>query len=345
MTQTEHGVGVRELLRLDEVKKHYPVTSGLVMQKTVGLIKAVDGISLTIPEGETYSLVGESGCGKTTTSRMVLMVERPTEGEAFFQGKAMASFSRAETREFRASAKAVFQDPWSSLNPRMKVGAIISEPLVTNERVSRREVNSRISELLEVVGLHPAHADRYPHEFSGGQRQRIAIARALSTQPKLIVLDEPVSALDVSIRAQILNLLKELQSSQNLGYLLIAHNLATVRYMSHRVGVMYLGKIVEEGSPDDLFSNPLHPYTKALISASLPADPRRRREEMVLTGEVPSPLNPPSGCTFHTRCPFAMPHCAEETPVYESVEKGHKVACHLYSGKESVLPLRSSESA
>ena len=330
MMQTEHGAGTRELLRLDGVKKHYPVTTGLVLQRTIGQAKAVDGISLTLPEGETYSLVGESGCGKTTTSRIVLMVEQPTEGEAYFQGKSMARLTRSETREFRASAKAVFQDPWSSLNPRMRVGPIISEPLITQQRVSRKEVKSRLDDLLRVVGLHPFHGDRYPHEFSGGQRQRIAIARALSTQPKLIVLDEPVSALDVSIRAQILNLLKELQSSQGLSYLLIAHNLATVRYMSHRVGVMYLGKIVEESDPETIFSNPLHPYTKALISASLPADPRRQREEIVLPGEVPSPLNPPSGCTFHTRCPFATERCRTEIPEYRELEAGHNVACHLY---------------
>ena len=330
MTQTEHGAGTRELLRLEGVKKHYPVTSGLIMQRTIGVVKAVDGISLTIPEGQTYSLVGESGCGKTTTSRMVLMVESPTEGEAYFQGKSMGSLTRAETQEFRASAKAVFQDPWSSLNPRMRVASIISEPLTTHHRLTKQEVRDRVGELLEVVGLNAFHGQRYPHEFSGGQRQRIAIARALSTQPKLIVLDEPVSALDVSIRAQILNLLKELQASHGLSYLLIAHNLATVSYMSHRVGVMYLGKIVEEGSPDELFSNPLHPYTKALISASLPADPRRQREEMVLTGEVPSPLNPPSGCTFHTRCPFVMDRCRVEVPEYRETTPGHSVACHLY---------------
>jgi oligopeptide/dipeptide ABC transporter ATP-binding protein len=333
MTLTENGVGTRELLRLEGVKKHYPVTTGLVLQRTVGLVKAVDGISLTIPEGQTYSLVGESGCGKTTTSRMVLMVEPPTEGEAYFQGKSMGRLTRAETREFRASAKAVFQDPWSSLNPRMRVGSIISEPVITNQRVDRQEVKSQVSELLEVVGLHPFHAQRYPHEFSGGQRQRIAIARALSTRPKLMVLDEPVSALDVSIRAQILNLLKQLQETYNLSYLLIAHNLATVRYMSHRIGVMYLGKIVEEAPPDELFTNPLHPYTKALISASLPAHPRKQREEIELIGEVPSPLNPPSGCAFHPRCPVAMAHCSEQVPLYQSVDSEHKVACHLYSSK------------
>ena len=332
MIQTEHGAGTSELLRLEGIKKHYPVTTGLVLQRTIGQVKAVDGISFAIPEGQTYSLVGESGCGKTTTSRMVLMVEQPTEGEAYFQGKPMGRLTRAETQEFRASAKAVFQDPWSSLNPRMRVGSIISEPLITHQRLDRREVNSQVGELLGVVGLHPFHAQRYPHEFSGGQRQRIAIARALSTRPKLMVLDEPVSALDVSIRAQILNLLKQLQQTYNLSYLLIAHNLATVRYMSHRIGVMYLGKIVEEATPDELFTNPLHPYTKALISASLPAHPRKEREEIELIGEVPSPLNPPSGCAFHPRCPFAMAHCSERAPEYESVEGGHKVACHLYSG-------------
>ena len=332
MTQVETGAGTRELLRLEGIKKHYPVTTGLVLQRTIGQVKAVDGISLTIPEGQTYSLVGESGCGKTTTSRMVLMVEPPTEGEAYFQGKSMGRLSRAETQEFRASAKAVFQDPWSSLNPRMRVGSIISEPLITHQRLSRREVKSQVSELLEVVGLHPFHEQRYPHEFSGGQRQRIAIARALSTRPKLMVLDEPVSALDVSIRAQILNLLKELQQTYDLTYLLIAHNLATVRYMSHQIGVMYLGKIVEEAPPEELFTNPLHPYTKALISASLPAHPRQQRDEIELVGEVPSPLNPPSGCAFHPRCPFAMAHCSEQVPVYDNVGTGHKVACHLYSG-------------
>ena len=330
MAQTNGGSPGPELVRLEGIKKHYPVTTGLVLQRTVGTIKAVDGISLSILEGQTYSLVGESGCGKTTTSRMILMVEPPTEGKLYFQGKWMAEVNRSERQQFRASVQAVFQDPWSSLNPRMRVDSIISEPLTTHHRVTKKEVKSRVNELLEEVGLHPGHAQRYPHEFSGGQRQRIAIARALSTRPKLIVLDEPVSALDVSIRAQILNLLKELQESYDLSYLLIAHNLATVRYMSRQVGVMYLGKIVEEAPPRDLFTNPLHPYTKALISASLPADPRRQREDIVLTGEVPSPLNPPSGCTFHPRCPSVMDHCSIQVPEYREVEPGHKVSCHLY---------------
>ncbi|MCH8745511.1 MAG: ATP-binding cassette domain-containing protein [Chloroflexi bacterium] len=320
-----------ELVRLEGVKKHFPVTKGIVMRKTVGLVKAVDGISLVIPEGQTYSLVGESGCGKTTTSRMVLMSEPTTEGEIFFQGTSMQRFTGAEKQSFRASVQAVFQDPWSSLNPRMRVDSIIAEPIITHQQVTKQQVKAQVNELLEVVGLRSFHGERYPHEFSGGQRQRIAIARALSTRPKLIVLDEPVSALDVSIRAQILNLLKQLQETYHLSYLLIAHNLATVRYMSHRVGVMYLGKIVEEAHPTELFTNPLHPYTKALISASLPAHPRMQREEMVLTGEVPSPLNPPSGCSFHPRCPFVMDYCSEVTPEYKEVSPGHLVSCHLYS--------------
>ncbi len=331
MAQPDGAGGSAALINAVELKQHYPVTRGVVLRKTIGVVKAVDGISFSIPEGQTYSLVGESGCGKTTTSRMILMAEPPTDGEVHFQGKPMNQFTAEDKREFRASVQAVFQDPWSSLNPRMRVDSIVSEPLVTHQRVTNREVKAQVSELLEVVGLHAFHAERYPHEFSGGQRQRIAIARALSTRPKLIVLDEPVSALDVSIRAQILNLLKQLQESYHLSYLLIAHNLATVRYMSHRVGVMYLGKIVEEAAPAELFSNPLHPYTKALISASLPAHPRQQREEIVLTGEVPSPFNPPSGCSFHPRCPFVMDPCSTDDPIYRDSTPGHKVSCHLYA--------------
>jgi len=331
------------LVRLDGMKKHYPVTSGIIMQKTKGVVKAVDGVSFSIREGQTYSLVGESGCGKTTTSRMILMVEPPTEGSVYFEGKDMSRFSGAERREYRASVQAVFQDPWSSLNPRMRVGSIVSEPLTTHQRLTKREIKEQVNDLLEVVGLHSAHADRYPHEFSGGQRQRIAIARALSTRPRLMVLDEPVSALDVSIRAQILNLLKQLQERYKLSYLLIAHNLATVRYMSNRVGVMYLGKMVEEADPGELFTNPLHPYTKALISAALPSHPRVQHEEIVLTGEVPSPLNPPSGCAFHPRCPFVMDRCSVDTPEYVEITPGHMVSCHLYTeGAELVTPFATA---
>ena len=318
------------LLRVANLKKHYPVTRGLVIQRVVGQVKAVDGIDFDIPVGETYSLVGESGCGKTTTSRQILMVETPTEGDIYYRGKSVSEFDRKERSEFRASVQAVFQDPWSSLNPRMRVSSIISEPLITHQRLTKQEVKSRVVELLEVVGLQPFHGSRYPHEFSGGQRQRIAIARALSTRPKLIVLDEPVSALDVSIRAQILNLLKELQRTYNLSYLLISHNLANVRYMSQKVGVMYLGKLIEEAEPGELFTNPLHPYTRALISASLPAHPRRQHEEIVLPGEVPSPIDPPTGCSLHPRCPVAFEPCPDEEPELKEAAPGHVVACHLY---------------
>ena len=318
------------LIRVANLKKHYPVTRGLVIQRVVGQVKAVDGINFDIPVGETYSLVGESGCGKTTTSRQILMVETPTEGDIYYQGKSVREFDRREQNEFRASVQAVFQDPWSSLNPRMRVSSIISEPLITHQRLTKQEVRDKVGELLEVVGLLPFHGNRYPHEFSGGQRQRIAIARALSTQPKLIVLDEPVSALDVSIRAQILNLLKELQRTFNLSYLLISHNLANVRYMSQKVGVMYLGKLIEEAEPGELFTNPLHPYTRALISASLPAHPRRQHEEIVLPGEVPSPIDPPTGCSLHPRCPVAFEPCPDEEPELKEAAPGHIVACHLY---------------
>ena len=324
--------GEQPLVRLDGIRRHFPVFRGNVLRRRTGTVKAVDGISINIMPGETYSLVGESGCGKTTTSRMLLMADQPTEGNIYFDDRPMNQFSGAERRNFKASVQAVFQDPWSSLNPRMRVDQIVSEPLITHQRLSRSAVRAQVQELLQVVGLHPFHAERYPHEFSGGQRQRIAIARALSTRPKLIVLDEPVSALDVSIRAQILNLLKELQSTYELSYLLIAHNLATVRYMSHMVGVMYLGKIVEEAPPIELFTNAQHPYTRALISASLPAHPRRQREEIVLSGEVPSPLNPPTGCAFHPRCPFVMERCSVDTPILVEYASGHATACHLYDG-------------
>ena len=334
--------GATPVIRVEGIMKHYPVTKGVVFRRTIGVVKAVDGISFAIPQGNTYSLVGESGCGKTTTSRQILMVEPPTEGDVYFQGRPSRELSGPERKHFRASVQAVFQDPWSSLNPRMRVDSIISEPLTTHQSLTKQEVKAQVNELLEVVGLNVYHAERYPHEFSGGQRQRIAIARALSSRPKLIVLDEPVSALDVSIRAQILNLLKQLQETYHLSYLLIAHNLSTVRYMSHRIGVMYLGKIVEEAAPAELFSNPLHPYTKALLSASLPAHPRLQREEIVLTGEVPSPMNPPSGCTFHPRCPSVMDHCSIDVPQYQEVSPGHKVSCHLYAGARTASPARST---
>ena len=318
------------IIELDNCRKHFPVTKGVIIRSQVGQVKAVDGISFKIREGETYSLVGESGCGKTTTAKMVLLVEDPTDGIIRFNGKNLAEFNAADRREYRSSVQAVFQDPWSSLNPRMRVGDIILEPLVTNERLSKGEAKEHLEVLLRDVGLHSYQGDYYPHEFSGGQRQRIAIARALSLRPKIIVLDEPVSALDVSIRAQIMNLLRNLQEQYGVSYLLIAHNLATVRYMSHQVGVMYLGKMVEEAPTRELFTNPMHPYTKALISASLPSHPDMQREDIVLSGEVPSPLNPPPGCTFHPRCPFVLDRCSEEIPELRELEPNHFVSCHLY---------------
>lgn len=299
------------LIEVNNLKKHYPVTKGAITKTLVGTVKAIDDISFNINKGETFSLVGESGCGKTTTTKMILMSEPPTDGIVKYEGSDMAEFTTPAKKEFKSSVQAVFQDPWSSLNPKMRVRDLIAEPIVTHEKATANEIKERVNELLGVVGMHPFHAERYPHEFSGGQRQRIAIARALSTRPKLMVLDEPVSALDVSIRAQVLNLLKELQSSYGISYLMIAHNLATVKYMSHQVAVMYLGKIVELGNPKTIFGEPKHPYTKALISAALPSHPRLQRDELILAGEVPSPINPPSGCVFRTRCPNPTDDCKE----------------------------------
>ena len=318
------------LLQVDNLKKYFPVTKGLVLMKTVGHVQAVDGITFTIKQGETLGLVGESGCGKTTTSKLILRLEQPTEGQILLDGEDIQSFKGQQLRDYRAQVQAVFQDPWSSLSPRMRVRDIVAEPLVVNRQVSKNEVQERVAEVMQQVGLHPDQAKNYPHEFSGGQRQRIAVASALVSYPKLIILDEPVSALDVSIRAQVMNLLKDLQGEYNVGYLLIAHNLATVRYMAHQTAVMYLGQIVEYSETEELYKNPLHPYTKALFSAALPSHPDMVREEIVLTGEVPSPINPPSGCRFHPRCPFAMDKCAVEIPVEKEVAPGHLVSCHLY---------------
>jgi oligopeptide/dipeptide ABC transporter ATP-binding protein len=328
---TQATIATDVVIEAENLTKYFPVTEGVLLRRTVGQVKAVDGISFKIKRGETYSLVGESGCGKTTTARIVLMVETPTSGAVKFNDNDLAGLNSDGVREYRSSVQAVFQDPWSSLNPRMRVGSIILEPLLTNRNLSKAEAKEHLETLLQDVGLHSFQADYFPHEFSGGQRQRIAIARSLALNPQVIVLDEPVSALDVSIRAQIMNLLRNLQERYGVSYLLIAHNLATVRYMSHQVGVMYLGKIVEEAPTRQLFTNPMHPYTKALIAASLPSHPDIEREELVLTGEVPSPLNPPSGCAFHPRCPFVMDRCSTEMPEYRTVEVGHTVTCHLYT--------------
>jgi oligopeptide transport system ATP-binding protein len=320
------------LLEARDLVKHYPVTQGL-LKRVVGYVRAVDGVSFAVEKGQTLSLVGESGAGKTTTARAVLLLEKLTSGCLFFEGKNLCEFSSSQLKtQYRPRVQAVQQNPWSSMNPRMRVRDIIAEPLVVNTRQSKKQVRQRVLELLGQVGLMPEHAERYPHEFSGGQRQRIAVARALALNPSLIVLDEPVSALDVSIRAQIMNLLKDLQDQYNISYLVIAHNLATVRYMSHSVAIMYLGEIVEYGQAEALFEQPLHPYTKALISASvltIPDENDQEVKQIILQGEMPSPLNPPPGCRFHTRCLDARDICSEVVPP-QKVMGTQWVRCHLY---------------
>jgi oligopeptide/dipeptide ABC transporter ATP-binding protein len=318
------------LLRVEGLRKHFAFTKGILFQRTLGHVKAVDDVSFDIRSGETLGLVGESGCGKTTTSRMILNLEEPTEGRILLDGEPIHGLRGEALRTYRARVQAVFQDPWSSLNPRMRVRDIGAEPLVCNQQVSDQEVKDRVSEALASVGLRAQQANLYPHEFSGGQRQRIAVASALVSKPKLIILDEPVSALDVSIRAQIMNLLVDLQQQYDVSYLLIAHHLATTRYMANEVAVMYLGKIVEKAKTKELFSNPLHPYTKALFSAALPSHPDIMHDEIILTGEVPSPINPPAGCRFHPRCPHARRECAEVAPPEKEIAPGHTVSCHLY---------------
>jgi oligopeptide transport system ATP-binding protein len=317
------------LLEVRDLKKHFPVGQGL-LGRARSWVKAVDGISFTIRRGETLGLVGESGCGKTTTSKLVLAAEEPTAGTIEFEGLSLADRDSKQLMDYRSKVQVVFQDPYSSLSPRLRVGEIIGEPIKTHERLSRREVHARVEELLAMVGLRPDAARLFPHEFSGGQRQRLAIARALSTHSRLIVLDEPVSALDVSIRAHIIGLLEELQGRLGVSYLFIAHDLAAVSHLSQQTAVMYLGKLVEIADSLELTATPLHPYTRALFAASLPSHPDERREEIVLTGEVPSALNPPSGCHFHPRCPFVMARCSEEEPPLIELSPGHRVACFLY---------------
>jgi oligopeptide transport system ATP-binding protein len=312
------------------LKKYFPVTGNLLVGKVRGWIKAVDGVQIEVKEGETLGIVGESGCGKTTLAKLFLLLEKPTAGALVFDGKEMRSFTKPDLAHYRRSVQAVFQDPYSSLNPRMRVEDIVAEPLRSDQGLSRATMHARVAEVLELVGLPDESAFLYPHEFSGGQRQRIAIARALVTYPRLILLDEPVSALDVSIRAQILNLLKTLQERLNLAYIMISHDLAAARYLSTRLAVMYAGKVVETGMCDQVYTTPLHPYTRALLSAALPLHPAVPRQRIILPGEVPNPLNPPSGCRFHPRCPNAMPHCQTQEPEWKEVSSGHSAACHLY---------------
>jgi oligopeptide/dipeptide ABC transporter ATP-binding protein len=317
------------LLEVRDLKKHFRVRGARLWDKP-GSVKAVDGISFTVHRGETLGLVGESGCGKTTTSKLVLAAERPTAGVIAFEGVEISALPDAQLQDYRRKVQVVFQDPFSSLSPRMRVGEIIAEPLQAHNGISRQDLQVRVGELLELVGLRPDMARLFPHEFSGGQRQRLAIARALSTDARLIVLDEPVSALDVSIRAHIIVLLEGLQERLGVSYLFIAHDLAAVSHLSQRTAVMYLGKLVEVADSLELCTRPLHPYTKALFAASLPSHPDEPREEIVLSGEVPSALNPPRGCRFHPRCPFAMPRCREEEPPLTEQAPVHTVACHLY---------------
>jgi oligopeptide/dipeptide ABC transporter ATP-binding protein len=316
------------LLEVAGLTKHFPVRRGL-LGWTPQHVRAVDSISFAIEGGRTFGLVGESGCGKTTTSRLILGLERPTAGAIRFEGDDVLALGREAERRYRRAVQAVFQDPYASLDPRMRVGAIVAEPLVINSDLDREARRRRVAELLDLVGLPPRAADLFPHEFSGGQRQRIAIARALALSPKLVVLDEPVSALDVSIRAQILNLLVDLQKRLSVSYLFIAHDLAAVAHMSHTIAVMYLGQIVECGEAEAVALEPQHPYTKALFAAALPVDLDAPRHEVALAGEVPSPLAPPGGCRFHPRCPVAMPHCATDPPALRTAS-GRLVACHLY---------------
>jgi oligopeptide/dipeptide ABC transporter ATP-binding protein len=322
--------GAAPLLEVRDLARHFPVRRSALLGGGVrAVVRAVDGVSFALDAGETLSLVGESGCGKTTLARCLLRLETPTAGAIRFRGRDLAGLAGTELREYRAAVQAVFQDPWSSLNPRMRAGAIVGEPLVLNTPLGRSEIAGRVARLLAEVGLDPGAARSFPHEFSGGQRQRIAVARALALNPRVIVLDEPVSALDVSIRAQIMNLLKDLQEAHGIGYLLIAHNLATVRYLSQRVAVMYLGEIVEEGPAAAVFAEPRHPYTRALIAAARPVRPGEA-EKLVLPGEVPSPTAPPPGCRFHPRCPVAFDRCPAERPALRAVTPEHRVACHLY---------------
>ena len=318
------------ILMVNELKKYFPIKGGMV-SKTVGWVKAVDGVTFNLKRGTTMGLVGESGCGKTTTGRTILRLSgEKSGGQVLFNGQEVYDLSKSDMRSLRTKMQIIFQDPFSSLSPRLPVGEIIGEAVREHSLVPKGEFNDYIDKVMDECGLQPFHKDRYPHEFSGGQRQRICIARALALNPEFVVCDEPVSALDVSIQAQIINLLKKLQAQHNLTYLFISHDLSVVEHISDTVGVMYLGNLVEYGDTADIFKNPLHPYTKALFSAIPVPDPKAKMNRIVLEGTIPSPANPPSGCKFHTRCANCMQRCKEEVPVQREVEPGHYVVCHLY---------------
>jgi oligopeptide transport system ATP-binding protein len=330
VSATATGLADNVLVDILDLKMYFPVTAGIIFQRKIADVKAVDGISFSIRRGETLGLVGESGCGKSTTGRCILQLYRPTGGQIFFGGRDLTKVKGGELRSFRRKMQMIFQDPYASLNPRMSVGSIIGEPLAIHSLARGRARRDRVTELMRIVGLNPFYANRYPHEFSGGQRQRIGVARALAVEPDFIVCDEPVSALDVSIQAQIINLLMDLQHQFTLTYLFIAHDLSVVRHISDRVAVMYLGKLMELSDRNELYENPLHPYTKALLSAVPIPDPsvEAKRERIILTGDVPSPLRPPSGCVFHTRCPIAIEECQIHIPEWREPSSGHWVACH-----------------
>ena len=319
------------ILVVKDLVKHFPITRGIIFKRKIGTVKAVDGVSFELHPGETLALVGESGCGKTTTARTILRLDEPTSGEAYFQGRDIFAMSRSELRDLRSEITVIFQDPYASLNPRMTVGNIIGEPWSIHGGVPRAQRKRRIQELLEVVGLNPNHINRYPHQFSGGQRQRIGVARALAVEPKIIICDEPVSALDVSVQAQVVNLLEDIQDEFGVAYLFIAHDLAVVRHIADRVAVMYLGKIVEEGDEYQVYDDTAHPYSQALLSAVPVPDPvgREARSRILLEGDVPSPANPPSGCRFRTRCWKAQEVCAVDPPELIDRGQGHPVACYF----------------
>lgn len=318
------------ILKVENIKKHFPITDPLPFKKSTQSVKAVDGVSFDVFPGETLGIVGESGCGKSTMARLVNQLIRPTDGKVLFKGQDLANLAEKDLRDSRRSIQMVFQNPYASLDPRKTIRQLLAEPLEIHRVGNRKSRNERVIELLEVVGLSSYHADRYPHEFSGGQRQRINIARALALNPDVIICDEPVSALDVSVQAQVINLLKDLQKQFGLTYIFISHDLNVVRYMCDRIAVMYLGKIVEIGTYKEIYENPLHPYTKALLSAVPTESPYEKKERIILKGDVPSPVNPPPGCNFHKRCPFAMEICKTAVPELEQQDAQQQVACHLY---------------